>query len=148
MSTIAAMKILLAADGSKYSIDAVKFLTSNINWVRERPELELLYVHPPLPKLSGLGAVIGKKQLQQYYDEEGAEALAAARQILDGAKIPYAAHVLVGLPAETIVAHAKRTRADMLLIGHRGASAAANAVMGSVAAKLLQLSPIPVLLVK
>jgi nucleotide-binding universal stress UspA family protein len=148
MSTIAAMKILLAADGSKYSIDAVKFLTSHINWVRERPELELLYVHPPLPKLSGLGAVIGKKQLQQYYDEEGAEALAAARQILDGAKIPYAAHVLVGPPAETIVAHAKRMRADMLLIGHRGASAAANAVMGSVAAKLLQLSPIPVLLVK
>jgi nucleotide-binding universal stress UspA family protein len=148
MSTIAAMKILLAADGSKYSIDAVKFLTSNINWVRERPELELLYVHPPLPKLSGLGAVIGKKQLQQYYDEEGAEALAAARQILDGAKIPYAAHVLVGPPAETIVAYAKRMRADMLLIGHRGASAAANVVMGSVAAKLLQLSPVPVLLVK
>ena len=148
MSTIPAMKILLAADGSKYSIDAVKFLTSNINSVRERPELELLYVHPPLPKLSGLGAVIGKKQLQQYYDEQGAEALAAARQILDGAKIPYAAHVLVGPPAETIVAHAKRMRADLLLIGHRGASAAANAVMGSVAAKLLQLSPIPVLLVK
>jgi nucleotide-binding universal stress UspA family protein len=142
------MKILLAADGSKQSIDAVKFLTSNINWVRERPELELLYVHPPLPKLSGLGAVIGKKQLQQYYDEQGAEALAAARQILDEAKIPYAAHVLVGPPAETIVAHAKRMRADMLLIGHRGASAAANAVMGSVAAKLLQLSPVPVLLVK
>jgi nucleotide-binding universal stress UspA family protein len=142
------MKILLAADGSKQSIDAVKFLTSNINWVRERPELELLYVHPPLPKLSGLGAVIGKKQLQQYYDEQGAEALAAARQILDEAKIPYAAHVLVGPPAETIVAHAKRMRADLLLIGHRGASAAANAVMGSVAAKLLQLSPVPVLLVK
>ena len=75
MSTIAAMKILLAADGSKHSIDAVKFLTSHIDWVRERPELELLYVHPPLPKLSGLGAVIGKKQLQQYYDEEGSEAL-------------------------------------------------------------------------
>jgi nucleotide-binding universal stress UspA family protein len=148
VSTIAAMKILLAADGSKQSIDAVKFLTSNINWVRERPELELLYVHPPLPKLSGLGAVIGKKQLQQYYDEQGAEALAAARQILDEAKIPYAAHVLVGPPAETIVAHAKRMRADLLLIGHRGASAAANAVMGSVAAKLLQLSPVPVLLVK
>ena len=148
MSTIPRMKILLAADGSKHSIDAVRFLTNHIGWVREQPEVDLLYVHPPLPKLSGLGAVIGKKQLEQYYQEQGAEALAAAKQLLDAAKMPYTAHVLVGPPAETIIAHAKKARCDLLLIGHRGMSAAASMVLGSIASKLLQLSPIPVLLVK
>lgn len=142
------MKILVAADGSKHSIDAVRFLTNHIGWIREPPQVDLLYVHPPMPKLSGLGTVIGKKQLERYYQEQGAEALAAARQLLDAAKMPYNAHVLVGPPAETIVAHAKKARCDLLLIGHRGMGAAANMVLGSIATKLLQLSPIPVLLVK
>jgi len=142
------MKILVAADGSKHSIDAVRFLTNHIGWIREAPQVDLLYVHPPMPKLSGLGTVIGKKQLERYYQEQGAEALAAARQLLDAAKMPYNAHVLVGPPAETIVAHAKKARCDLLLIGHRGMSAAASMVLGSIATKLLQLSPIPVLLVK
>ena len=142
------MKILVAVDGSKYSIDAVRFLTANLTWAREQPQVELLHVHAPVPKLSGLGAVIGKKQLERYYQEQGAEALAAARQLLDAAKMPYNAHVLVGPPAETIVAHAKKARCDLLLIGHRGMGAAANMVLGSIATKLLQLSPIPVLLVK
>jgi len=58
------MQILLAVDGSKYSIDAVKFLTGHMHWVRDKPQVDLVYVHPPVPKLSGLGAVIGKKQLE------------------------------------------------------------------------------------
>ena len=142
------MKILLAVDGSKCSLDAVKFLTTHMDWAKERPQVDLVFVHPPLPKLSGLGAVIGKKQLEQYYQDEGAEALAAARQLLDAAKTAYTAHILVGPPAETIVAHAKKARSDLLLIGHRGAGAVANLMAGSVASKVLQLSPIPVLLVK
>lgn len=142
------MKIIVAVDGSKYSIDAVKFLSSHMDWARERPVVDLVYVHPPVPKLSGLGSVVGKKQLDRYYQEEGGEALAAARQFLDAAKVPYTPHILIGQPAETIVAYAKKSKADLLLIGHRGVSAATSMVIGSVASKLLQLSPIPVLLVK
>jgi nucleotide-binding universal stress UspA family protein len=142
------MKILVAADGSKGSIDAVKFLTAHLGWAHERPQVELLYVHPPVPKLSGLGAVVGKKDLERYYREEGEEALAAAKQLLDAAKMAYSPHILVGPPAETIVAHAKKARCDLLLIGHRGMGAAASMMMGSVAIKALQLSTIPVLLVK
>ena len=148
MSKIRAMKILLAADGSKPSIDAARFLIGNMDWMRERPGVDLLYVHPPMPKLSGLGAVIGKKQLERYYQDQGTEALAAARQVLDAAKIAYTAQVLVGPPAETIVAHAKRSKCDLLLIGNRGVSAAASMMLGSVASKVLQLSAVPVLLVK
>ena len=142
------MKIILAVDGSKHALDAVRYLTTSMGWVKERPQVELLFVHPPVPKLSGLGMVVGKKQLDRYYHDEGMDALAAAKQLLDAAKVAYEPHILVGQPAETIVAHAKKTKADLLLIGHRGVSAAASMVIGSVASKLLQLSPIPVLLVK
>ena len=142
------MKIIVAVDGSKYSIQAVRFLTGQPGWMREQPQVELVYVHPPVPKLSGLGSVVGKKQLEQYYQDEGGEALAAAKQLLDAAKVPYHAHILIGPPAETIVGYAKKSKADLLLIGHRGISAAASVMIGSVASKLLQLSPVPVLLVK
>lgn len=142
------MKILLAVDGSKYAMDAVKYLTGHLDWAREKPQLELVYVHPPVPKVSGLGMVIGKKQLQRYYEEEGAEALAPAKQLLDKAGIPYAAKVLVGTPAETLVEYAKSSGSDLLLVGHRGMTAAANLMLGSVATKILHLSPVPVLLVK
>ncbi len=142
------MKILLAVDGSKSSLDAVKFLTTHMGWAKERPQVDLLFVHPPLPKLSGLGSVIGKKQLERYYQEEGAEALAAAKQLLDAAKTAYEPLILVGPPAETIVAHAKKARSDLLLIGHRGMGAVASLMAGSVANKVVQLSPVPVLLVK
>ena len=142
------MKILLAVDGSKFSLDAVNYLVEHLGWMREKVQISLIYVHPPVPQVAGLGRGVGKKQLQRSYDEEGAEALAAARQVLDKAKVPYDAKVLVGPPAETICAHAKSTGSDLLLVGHRGMTAAANLVMGSVATKILHLSPVPVLLVK
>jgi len=142
------MKILLAVDGSSYALDAVNYLVGHLDWAREKPQVELVYVHPPVPQVSGLSRVIGKKQLQRYYEEEGAEALAPAKRILDKAKIAYAEKVLVGSPAETLVAHAKAASSDLLLIGHRGMNAAANLMLGSVATKILHLSPVPVLLVK
>ncbi len=142
------MKILIATDGSKCSIDAVRFLIEHSDWASDKPQMELVYVHLPVPKVAGLGTVIGKKQLQRYYEEEGAEALASAKKLLDRAKIQYNARLLIGPIAETIVAHAGSTRCDLLLIGNRGMTAAENMLLGSVATKVLHLSPIPVLLVK
>jgi len=142
------MRILLAVDGSKHSLDAVKFLIGHLDRARERPQVELLYVHLPVPKLSGLGTVVGRKELQRYYEEEGADQLAAAKRLLDRAGIAYHAHVLVGPVAETIVTQARSARCDLVLIGHRGMTAAANLLLGSIATKVLHLSPVPVLLVK
>ena len=142
------MKILLAVDGSKHSLDAVKFLTGHLEQARERPQVELVFVHAPVPKLPELGSLVGKKQIQRYYEEEASEALAGARQLLDQAGIAYHARALVGPVAETIVAHAGSARCGLILIGHRGMTAAANMLLGSIATKVLHLSPVPVLLVK
>ena len=142
------MKIIVAVDGSKYALGAVKYLIGHLDWAREKPELELVYVHPPVPKVAGLGMVIGKKQLERYYEEEGTAALAPAKQLLDKAGMSYVQKVLVGPPAETLVEHAKKSGGDLLMIGHRGMTAAANLMLGSVATKILHLSSVPVLIVK
>lgn len=142
------MKILIAVDGSKHSLDAVQTLIDHADWYREVPKVELVTVHLPVPRLPGMGAAVGKGQIQKYYQEEGEARLAAAKRKLDAAGIPYEARVLVGPVAESIVKHAKDRRCDIIYIGTRGMSAVGKALLGSTAAKVLHISDVPVLLVK
>jgi nucleotide-binding universal stress UspA family protein len=142
------MKILLAVDGSKYSLDAVDCLIAHADWYREKPSVELLTVHLPVPKLPRMNLVVGKNQIESYYREEGEAMLAGARKKLDAAGIGYKATILVGPVAETIVAHAKKARCDLIFIGTHGRTAAAGMLLGSIATKVMHISTIPVLLVK
>lgn len=142
------MKILVAVDGSEYALDAVRFMLEHLAWASAQPEVEAVCVHPPVPKLPGMGKVVSKAQIQRYYEDEGRVQLAGAKKLLDGAGVKYAARILVGPIAETLVAHAKSARCDLILIGNRGMTAAANMLLGSVATKVLHLSTVPVLLVK
>jgi nucleotide-binding universal stress UspA family protein len=142
------MKILLAVDGSKHSLDAVRFILEHTGWLKEAPELEVVTVHLPVPKLPGMGAAVGKAQIDKYYQEEGDKQLAAARGKLDEAGVRYQHHVLVGPVAETLVKHAKEKRCDLICIGTRGHSELGKAILGSTAAKVVHISDIPVLLVK
>ena len=142
------MKILLAVDGSKHSLAAVECLIGHADWYREKPVVELVTVHLPVPKLPRMGLVVSKKQIGRYYEEEGETCLAAAKKKLDAAGIAYSARILVGRIADAIVRHAERTRCDQIFIGTRGHTAAANMLLGSTATKVLHISKIPVLLVR
>ena len=136
------MRILLAVDGSNASLDAVKSVIDHAGEFREAPRIELVTVHRPLPR------VVGKSQLDRYYQEEGEKTLAAAKKLLDGAGIAYQAQVLVGDPAESIVKHCRKARCDLVALGAKGRSALGDMLLGSTASKVLHLSDIPVLLIK
>lgn len=138
------MKILVAVDGSKASLRAVQLLIDHCDWYREPPQVELVTVHLPVPKV----ARFDKKQLDRYYAEEGEAMLAPAKKKLDAAGIRYAPHVLVGPVAEAIVKHAKDKRCDLIYIGTRGMSEIGKALVGSTATKVLHIADTPVLLVK
>jgi nucleotide-binding universal stress UspA family protein len=142
------MKVLIAVDGSKHSLAAVQCLIDHAGWYREKPEVELLTVHLPVPKLPRMGLAVSKSQIEKYYQEEGEAQLAAARRRLTAAGIGHKATVLVGPIAETIVKRAKDTRCDLIYIGTRGMTEVGKALMGSTATKVLHMSDTPVLLVK
>jgi nucleotide-binding universal stress UspA family protein len=142
------MKILLAVDGSKHALRAVDCLIEHADWYREKPTVELVTVHLPVPRLPRMGLVVGRNQIQSYYQEEGEAALAAAKKKLDAAAIEYKAGILVGQIADTIVRHAAKARCDQIFIGTHGRTAAGNMLLGSIATKVLHISPIPVLLVR
>lgn len=142
------MKILLAVDGSKASLDAVRNVIDHAGELREPPAIELVTVHRPVPRVGGLGAGVSKSQIESYYEEEGGKMLAAAKKLLDGAGVSYQAHVLVGDPAEIIVRHCRKSRCDLIALGAKGRSALGDMLLGSTASKVLHLSDIPVLLIK
>lgn len=142
------MKILLAVDGSKPSLAAARLLVEHADWYRDKPDVELLTVHLPVPKLPRMGAAIGKAQLAKYYQEEGEACLAGAKRRLDEAGLEYRASIRVGLVAETIVKHAVDTKSSLIVIGTRGMNALGKMLLGSTASKVAHLSEVPVLLVK
>lgn len=142
------MKILLAVDGSKNAMSAVECLIQHASWYREEPQVELVTVHLPVPKLRGLNKVVGRNQLKRYYDEEGKANLEKAAQRLSNAGITFTRRVLVGPIAESIGQHARRYGCDLILLGTRGMSATANALLGSTATKLMQVATTPVMLVR
>jgi len=142
------MKILLAVDGSKPSLDAVGLVIRSFGQLRDKPEVELVTVHLPVPKLPRMGLAVGKDQLARYYAEEGEATLAAAKKKLDAAGIPYKARVLVGPIAETIVKQAGEAKCDLICMGSRGMSALGKALVGSVVTKVLHLAQLPLLIVK
>lgn len=56
-------------------------------------------------------------------------------------------HVIGGSPAEVILTDAEAIKADLIVMGSHGGTSDLTTPIGSVAAKVLQLSPIPVYMV-
>jgi nucleotide-binding universal stress UspA family protein len=102
-----------------------------------------------LPVVSGdVRMFIKQQDINDYYRDKAEEVLAPARRMLEAAGLPYAAHIGIGQPAETIVAHQVDKLCELIIMGSRGLGAVSGLVMGSVATKVVHLANVPVTLVK
>jgi nucleotide-binding universal stress UspA family protein len=141
------LKLLLPVDGSEASVRATEALIRMLSWFSERPAVEVLAVHLPLPRLPNMRVVVSEEAIQRYYAEETDAMVAASSKALDAAGVTYSVQRRVGPIAESIVEHAGKIGADMIVMGTRGMTALSNMVMGSVATKVLHLAHIPVMLI-
>lgn len=69
-------------------------------------------------------------------------------EFVAGLDTPVRTRIVVGLPVTRLIEVAKNEGATMLVIGNQGRSALARLVLGSKAARLVQLAPLPVTVVK
>ena len=141
------LKVLLPVDGSEASLRATEALIRMLAWYRERPAIELLAVHLPVPRLPNMRVVVSEETIERYYADETDAMVAASRKALDAGGVTYGVTRLVGPVAETIVDHAGRIGADMIVMGTRGMTALSSMVMGSVATRVLHLARIPLVLI-
>lgn len=143
------MRILLPVDGSEHSARAVKHVARLKDWLREKLEVQLVNVQPPIPKkellLEGRPSEIHR--LEEPLRAEGARQLAGAQATLAAAGIECQSHVEIGEPAPIIARIAETHHCNTIVMGTHGRGAIASVALGSVAAKVVHLAPVPVLLV-
>ena len=141
------MTILFATDGSGHALSALKSLIDHLDWFRDQVDLTVINVHPALPYRRAAGWA-GKDAIAKYYEEETGAALRPSLDELTRRGIPHTAATRVGEPAPVIVKAAREGAFDMIAMGTQGHTALATLMLGSVSAKVLAESAVPVLLLR
>ncbi len=139
-------KILIAADGSDLSLDAVHHTLSLLRGGL-RGEVVLAHVQEPAT-LYEMVTTRDPDLIAAASVEAGEHLLAPARALIEAAGVACETEVGVGDVAHTLVDIAERRGCDMIVVGARGQGAIASALLGSVSQALVQASPVPVTIVK
>ncbi len=139
------LNLLICIDGSESALRVVDEVIRIAGEHREKPKLHLLNVQSPFS--GDISMFVQHEQIQAFHEKTGLEALERARAKLDAAKLPYDFKIEVGSPAQTIVQYAQESGCDQICMGSRGLGHVAGLLLGSVTAKVVHLSNLPVLLI-
>ena len=141
------MKFLVACDGSKNSLRAVRYAIRLIGALVGGGRVSLISVHDDVA-LRHASRFVGQGTIDDYLREQSDNDLAAARRALDKAGIAHDMIIRRGHVAAEIADAAARGRFDMIVLGSKGRSSLADLLIGSVASRVPELSSVPTLLVK
>ena len=141
------MKLLVACDGSKPSLRAVRYAIDLVGALSKGGRITLISVHDDI-SLSHVSRFVGKDTIDDYLRERSDKDLAAARRALDKAGIAHDMIIRRGHIAAEIADAAAKGRFDLVVMGSKGRSALRDLLIGSVALRVTELSPVPTLLVK
>jgi nucleotide-binding universal stress UspA family protein len=140
------MKILLPVDGSAHSDRATRQVVSLLQTCKGHTVL-LLNVQEPIDAPE-VRSHMRASEIEAMQETRGGDALASARALLDSAGITFTPTVLIGPIAATIAQFAADQQCDKIVMGTRGLGALGSVLLGSVTTELLQLTELPVTLVK
>lgn len=140
------MKILVAADGSRYTKRMLAYLVAHDEFLGDRHKYTVLTVVPALPGRAT--AVLDREVVSSFYEEEAEKVFKPIRSFLarQGIEASYVARV--GAAADLIARQAAAGRFDLLMMGSHGHGNLSGLVMGSVATKVLANCKTPLLLVR
>ena len=142
------MKILVATDGSKPAMHAVKYAVKLLRSLSSTSNtITLISVHDDVG-LRHAKSVVGKDAVADYLRELSEKEMKPARMLLDSAGVKHDMEVRTGHIAQEIVSCAKTGRFDLIALGAKGRSAFADLLLGSVAQRVLAMADMPVVLVK
>jgi nucleotide-binding universal stress UspA family protein len=140
------MKILVAVDGSRSSLHAVKYAAKLSTNLRSDDIVTLISVHDDLT-VRHAQHFVGNAQTQDYLRDLSEKDLKAGLSVLVKLGIKHNAIIQTGHVAEVIATTANKGF-DMLVMGSKGRSGIADLLIGSVAQRVMSMCKKPVLLVK
>jgi nucleotide-binding universal stress UspA family protein len=142
------MKILVATDGSKPALRAVKYAAALIGQLSSASNsITLISVHDDVA-LRLAKTFVGGVEVADYLRELSEKELKPARRLLDSAGVKHDMEVRTGHVSQEIVDCARSGRFDLIVLGAKGRGAIADVLLGSVAQRVLATAKSPVLLVK
>jgi nucleotide-binding universal stress UspA family protein len=139
-------KLLIPIDGSKIALRALAFALDDAQRDLD-VQIHLINVQPPLLHVWP-GKLLSPDLVRAELQREGELLLVDALGMTNAADVRTTAHVRVGDPAQEIAGCAAQFGCTAIVMGTRGAGALEGMVMGSIAHKVVHLSPLPVTLVK
>lgn len=140
------MKILLAADGSKFTKKALAFLVTHEGLTADGGELVVLHVQPVLPPR--VKTMVGSAAVADWHREESRRVIEPIEKFLARHDVAFRCRWVVGHASDEIVAAARKDKSEMIVMGTHGHGLVGRALMGSVAQKVIVAAHVPVLLVK
>jgi nucleotide-binding universal stress UspA family protein len=140
------MKILVAVDGSKSSLNAVKYAVKLVSNLRSEDRITLINVHDD-QGLRYAQQFVGKEGIADYLREVSDKELKSALAVLVKAGVKHDSIIQTGHVAE-VISNAANKKFDMLVMGAKGRSGMVDVLLGSVAQRVMSTCNKPVLLVK
>lgn len=150
----AVLRVVIGLDGSLHSRRAVSFVAGLPRPPRGRVTLARVIEPVRLPSMGLLPASVRAavaaqaKALEGERLREARRDLEAAAGMLKGAGWAVAMEVRAGAPVPGILTAARAARADLVVVGARGAGGFERLLLGSVAEGALARSPVSVLIVR
>ena len=146
MSHILLPRILLPFDGSPSAARALRYVVQ-LTQMQAETEVHLVNVQP-LANEWIVHRLLPEAELAAMAQEYGEAALAPALAELTAADIKTITHIERGEIAQTLARVATETHCTQIVMGTRGLSTLGDLLLGSVATKVLHLTPVPVTFVK
>ena len=140
------MRIVLAADGSKYTKKAIAFLATHESLAGPDDELVVVNVQPQIPPR--VKSMVGASAVSSYHEEEARKVLDPIEKMLSRKGITFRCEWRAGEPAQQILQVVEKSKAHLIVMGTHGYGMLGRAVMGSIAQRVLHDAKVPVLLVK
>jgi nucleotide-binding universal stress UspA family protein len=138
-------KILIATDGSDSAHEALEF---GLELAEEHGATAfLVHVAPAVEVLPHVSFTVPAPTVPHELDEQDQAPLKEAAEIATSKDIDFKTELLLGNPADEIVAFGDSIDADLIVVGSRGHGAIASVLLG-VSRAVLQESRRPVLVVR
>jgi nucleotide-binding universal stress UspA family protein len=141
------MKILVAADGSRYTKRMVAYLAAHDeSFGSKEHRFTVLTVVNPIPQRAA--SALTKKIVHDHYAEEGERTLQPIRALFSKQGIDAKFEFRVGNAGEEISEFARKGKFDLVVMGSHGRGALARLVVGSVTGQVLARCEVPLLIVR
>lgn len=140
------MRIGIAVDGSEHALHA---LQTSLALARSMSgPVELVLVHVSYDSLaSPVAREIDRRQVAEYLDQLAEADLQVAVEQLAETQLPFRVIKAHGEVVPTLLSTIDAEQFDLIVVGGKGRGNLADLLIGSVASRLTQLSPVPVLVV-